>query len=112
MIKNKKTIMLTCVITIILHCLITCICFNINSDNLDIEYIYTEADAIEIGRIICKNKYPQFDYTHLTWHCFENRDGTWTVFCSPQHSSTDLGGGYPQVHIKRNAQIVMLGLQV
>lgn len=62
--------------------------------------IQTEEDAIIIGMTIIKRVYPQFDYDNLEWNTLYYSDSeVWSVFC--YESETVLGGGYPQIDIKK-----------
>ena len=92
--------------------------------NLTLNYEYSEYDygpvefdcvpneeiAIELGKIICQNKYPDFDYSNLSWHCiYDTNYEVWRVSCTD--NIPKLGGGLPEIHIrKNNAQIVNIGL--
>jgi len=96
---------------------------SVDSD-LTLNYEYTEYDygpvefdcvpneeiAIELGKIICQNKYPDFDYSSLSWYCiYDPNYEVWRVSCTD--NTPKLGGGLPEIHIKKNnAQIVNIGL--
>ena len=107
--NNRILVIVICVITIIIHCFIAYIHLSPHSHNLSVDYVITESDAIEIGKIICQNTYPQFDYNSLTWECLKI-DDTWIVFCRKTSAGNNLGGGLPEVHLTSSGEIVSLGL--
>ena len=69
-----------------------------------------EEVAIELGKTICENMYPDFDYKNYKWEClFSEYENAWLVFCSTDEAC--LGGGLPEVRIKRNnARVISVGL--
>lgn len=84
-------------------------------NSFDKNCVPDEDCAVKIAKAICESVYPQFDYSKYEWKCFYNDNkgeyekDTWIVFCSDGDGF--LGGGLPEIHIKRdNAQVVHISL--
>ncbi|MBE7046003.1 MAG: hypothetical protein E7396_01165 [Ruminococcaceae bacterium] len=104
----KKCNIVLCVLISVL--VVINILFVILKEHATIEDCVTTDDmAIKIGKIVCENKYPQFDYSKYEWECiYDTKSEIWIVFC--KHTD-DIIGGLPQIHIrKNNAEIVFLSL--
>lgn len=82
-----------------------------NKNELSFDCVPTSIEAVEIGQIICKKLYPQFDYSQCNWEAiYHDKEKKWIVFCYKDEGV--LGGGFPEIHVKKdNAQVVWVGLQ-
>lgn len=74
--------------------------------------ISTENEALEIGKIICKNANPEFDFDSdkYIWECIYNSNTeTWLVMLIDKTHPFVLDGNLPSVDLKRdNGQVVRI----
>lgn len=100
----------------IVHYVINCImmviivillCIN-HSNEIIVECVPTQNEAIEISKIICNKAYPDIDFNQYEWKCIENqKEGTWIVF---YHKEGQIGG-LPEVHIRKDtAEVIFISL--
>jgi len=92
------------------------LCNKSNEKNVNVDCVPNENVAINIAKNIILAVYPEFDYDKYNWECFYNKnkndtfdENVWVVFCS--EDSTTLGGGLPEIHIKKDTgEVVFIGL--
>ena len=107
-------IFITTVLIILLVLITIIVIINTKTNTMiDIICVPTEDVAISIGKIICENAYPEFDYSNYEWKAFYwSNEDVWQVGCTPIEKSPTLGGGMPQIFIRKSdAKILDIGLQ-
>jgi len=70
------------------------------SEQLLYDCIPNEEVAIEVGKTICQNMYPNIDYDECVWECMVFDNDEWLVFC--RREPEQLCGGLPEIRIKKN----------
>ena len=112
--KKKFVITFLSTIILVLICIISILIFNTNTDSKSFEYdcVPNGEIAIEIGKTICQNMYPDIDYSNYTWkYIYSEKDEIWIVYC--HDDNLNLGGGLPEIRIKKNnSQVVSVGLAI
>ena len=87
-----------------------------NEKNINVDCVPNENVAINIAKIIIPSVYPEFDCDKYNWGCIYNKnkndifeENIWIVYCF--EDSTMLGGGLPEIHIKKDTgEVVFVGL--